>query len=109
MIAGLEATIAAGVAAQRPGAVADAAVTTADAEEQVEFLRKQIARSYSSLAELYMTDLCFEENAETECEAAVVGSLQYDPGSLDGRCALASLRLSQQRPTEALTPIAEVS
>lgn len=64
-------------------------------------IKKQIARSYSSIGELYMTDLCFEPDAESQCEAAIQQSLVACPDNLDALQAYASFRLSQSRPADA--------
>lgn len=69
--------------------------------------RKQISRAYSSISELYLTDLCLEENAESKCEEAVEKSLEIDVDNLDGMLTKASLRLSQCRPNDAAT-VAEI-
>ena len=60
-----------------------------------------LSQAYTSMAELYMTDLCYEENAEDHCANYVALALERDPTSLDGNQALASLRLSQKRNQEA--------
>lgn len=63
--------------------------------------RKLIAKAYCSIAELYMTDLCYEEDAEQLCEKSIMQALDTDPDSLDAHQTLASLRLSQGRPVDA--------
>ena len=63
--------------------------------------RKQIAKAFCSIAELYMTDLCYEDDAERQCESAILHAFEIDGESLDGNLALASLRLSQNRAEEA--------
>ena len=55
-----------------------------------------------------MTDLCFESDAETQCEAAIQQSLVVSPDNLDALQAYASFRLSQSRPTEACELIESV-
>lgn len=62
---------------------------------------KQISKAYSSIAELYLTDLCYEDNAEKECENNLLLSLKYDNNSLDGLQTMASFRLSQKNGQEA--------
>lgn len=52
-------------------------------------------------AELYLTDLCFSDNAEAECERAVNRALQHNPKSVEAHQLQGSLRLSQCRPEEA--------
>lgn len=61
-----------------------------------------IAKAYVSISELYMTDLCYEDDAEQQCQAAIQQSLQIKPDCLDAKQALASLRLSQTRMADAV-------
>mmetsp|Transcript_7302 Transcript_7302/g.10334 ORF Transcript_7302/g.10334 Transcript_7302/m.10334 type:complete len:442 (+) Transcript_7302:44-1369(+) len=75
--------------------------------------RKQLCGAFCNLAELYMTDLCFEENAEMECESYIQSALKIsDPTDgqplVDALQALASLRLSQNRGLEAVDHILAV-
>lgn len=63
--------------------------------------RKQIARAYCSIAELYLTDLCYDDGAEASCEAAVQEALRQDSTNLEIYQTLASLRISQCRGQEA--------
>jgi cytochrome c-type biogenesis protein CcmH/NrfG len=44
----------------------------------------------------------FEENAESECERLLQEALKVDPMNPDPLQTLASVRLSQQNPKEAL-------
>lgn len=64
-------------------------------------VRKEIAKAYCSIADIYMTDLCMEVDAEKECEAAVKAASEHDSESLDLGLCLASLRLSQCRAEDA--------
>lgn len=67
---------------------------------------KQLCGAYCSVADLFMTDLCFEDNAEKQCEECIRQSTQYDDGvSPDALQAFANLRLSQSRPDEAVPNI----
>ena len=47
------------------------------------------------------TDASFEPNAEKTCEDLLNSALQTDPGNAEALQALASVRLSQERPEEA--------
>ena len=72
--------------------------------------RKQLAAACCSAAELYLTDLCYEDNAEEECETLVQRALGINgspdqPKSLDALQTAASLRLSQCRGMEAVVYI----
>lgn len=64
-------------------------------------LRKQITRAHVAIAELYLTDLCFEEGAEQLCSDAVSKALEIETDCLDALQCLASLRLSQGRAPDA--------
>ncbi len=79
--------------------------------------RKQMCGAYCSVAELYLTDLCFEENAEKECEQSLNLALELDKllgqelkedganrivYTPDAVQAMANLRLCQNRPMEAI-------
>lgn len=75
--------------------------------------RKQLCGAYSSLVELYLTDLCYGENAEVECESNLQSALKItDPVDgqpfVDALQSLTSLRLSQNRGREAARYILRV-
>jgi hypothetical protein len=71
--------------------------------------RSQLCGAYCSVAELYLTDLCFEPNAEHECESSLKAALELDEptSSPDAVQAMANLRLSQKRGVEAVSYILE--
>jgi tetratricopeptide (TPR) repeat protein len=54
-----------------------------------------------ALTEIYMTDLCDEEEAETNCESFMEQALQKDPLNPEIYSTFASVRLSQCRNEEA--------
>lgn len=61
-------------------------------------LHHQLVRAHCALAELYLTDLCFEENAEQACELHVQKAMQLcDPPLVDALQVMTSLRLSQKK------------
>lgn len=65
-------------------------------------LQQQLVRAHCTLAELYLTDLCFADNAEQECEAHVEKAMQLTETPLvDALQVKTSLRLSQQKEEEA--------
>ena len=57
--------------------------------------------SYCSIAELYLTDLCYDDNAEQLCEESILKSLEIIPNNLHASQIYASFRVSQQRTLEA--------
>lgn len=71
--------------------------------------RKAVLEAMSSMcsavAELYLTDLCFEEDAESNCEIMVNKALELNADSVEAHQMQASLRLSQSRPDEALVAL----
>lgn len=69
-------------------------------------LRREIISAYCGIAELYMTDLCFEPNAEESCETAIMNALVLDNANAEALQTLASLRISQCRKSEAAEIIA---
>lgn len=70
-------------------------------------LRKKLSGAFCTLVELYLTDLCYEEDAENECELYLEKALQIkdidgDP-VVDALQTMASFRLSQEsRRAEAI-------
>ena len=70
--------------------------------------RRQQSAAFCAIAELYLTDLCYEEDAEQQCEEAVQAAMDFiditdgEP-LVDSLQTMASLRLSQRRAKEAAT------
>lgn len=89
-------------------------VLESDAESYCEGLRydeqalaiKQVATAYASLADLYMTDLCDEPNAEQECENGLQSALAKDPENIDALQSLGNLRMIRNKDEEARVQLA---
>ncbi|KAK9723041.1 hypothetical protein K7432_002197 [Basidiobolus ranarum] len=64
-------------------------------------LARRISSALCSMAEIYLTDCCFEPNAESQCETFVSSAITVDPSNPEVYQTLASIRLSQQRNDEA--------
>ena len=64
-------------------------------------LSEQLSSALCAIAELYMTDLCFDERAEELCEQYVQEALKVMPYNPECYQTLASLRLSQMRMDDA--------
>ena len=64
-------------------------------------LKKQLAKAYCNVADLFLTDLAEDEGAEHACQEALLKAHNVDPTCLDVQQTLASLRLSQCKPAEA--------
>ncbi|KAF8588289.1 TPR-like protein [Ramaria rubella] len=54
-----------------------------------------------AMVEIWMSDLCFEEEAEATSDNLATLALQTDPTSCEALQTLASVRMSQKRPEEA--------
>ena len=48
-------------------------------------LKSQIAKAHCSIGELYLTDLCYDDDAEAKCEDAINKAIAADQNSLDGQ------------------------
>eukprot|EP01138_Halocafeteria_seosinensis_P013440 gb/GECG01013726.1/.p1 GENE.gb/GECG01013726.1/~~gb/GECG01013726.1/.p1 ORF type:complete len:358 (+),score=75.81 gb/GECG01013726.1/:1-1074(+) len=80
-----------------------------DAEKQRLALMRQLVSGYCTMAELFMTDLCFEDDAETSCEQLLQQALQYDEKNIEALSTLANFRLCQQKPDLAKQAIQEAT
>ena len=96
---------------QRGGELLTAHMATLDVsagEARLHSLRSALCRIHASMAELFLTDLCFEDGAEQNCEQLVGMAQAQDSTNLDGLQVAASLRLSQNRVADATSILAEV-
>lgn len=64
-------------------------------------MRRQLSQALASIAEIYMTDLCDEADAEEQCEKAASMAVEADKGCAEALVAMASLRLVRQRLEDA--------
>lgn len=76
-------------------------------EEVLEEKRSKVATSLCGVAEVYMTDLSWEEDAEARCDAAVTEALLFAPNNPEPFQTLASVRISQLRPEEAKSALTQ--
>ncbi|KAI8142052.1 hypothetical protein BJV82DRAFT_517295 [Fennellomyces sp. T-0311] len=72
-----------------------------DGTEEARDLSSKIANALCSMTEIYLTDCCFEPEAEQKCEEYLSQAQQADPESSEVYQLLASVRLSQQRNEDA--------
>ncbi|KAJ1733561.1 hypothetical protein LPJ61_001504 [Coemansia biformis] len=64
-------------------------------------LRRKMAEAYVAMTEVYLTDCCFDGDAEKRCEEYLERGAQADPGCPEVFQTMASVRLSQSRPDDA--------
>ncbi|KAI0109576.1 TPR domain-containing protein [Nemania sp. FL0031] len=70
-------------------------------EMLLEELRKKLAMTLCSVAEVYMTDLSWEEDAEQRCEALTTEATMVAPDFAETWQTLANVRISQSRFDDA--------
>ncbi len=85
-----------------------ATIGTTTEEAQYNLLAGQIVTGLVAAAELYLTDLCYEEDAEIQCESLLKEALQIDPQGVEALQSYASMRLSQHRKDEAVEALLKV-
>ncbi|TEB34724.1 TPR-like protein [Coprinellus micaceus] len=81
----------------------DRAMDGLTSDDELE-LKSNIVRALVGQVEIWMDpqyDLCFEPEAEKTCEDLLNLALQTDPSNSEALQALASVRMSQQRPDDA--------
>ncbi|ORY28805.1 hypothetical protein BCR39DRAFT_565306 [Naematelia encephala] len=66
-----------------------------------EELRQQAVDALVAMIEIWMSDLCMEEGAESQCETLISRALELDPTNPEVRLSLASIRMSQARSDDA--------
>lgn len=69
--------------------------------QALEEKKQKLSNALCGIAEVYMTDLSWEEDAEARCEAAVTEALLFTPDSPEPLQTLASIRISQLRGEDA--------
>ncbi|KAK4105982.1 hypothetical protein N658DRAFT_490590 [Parathielavia hyrcaniae] len=75
---------------------------TRDAQEAViAEKRERLAETLCAVAEVYMTDLSWEEDAEQRCEALITEATMLAPESAETWQTVANVRISQARTEEA--------
>ncbi|KAJ9095522.1 hypothetical protein QFC19_007503 [Naganishia cerealis] len=65
------------------------------------YLIKKMNQGIFAKIEIWMTDLCMEEEAETQCDQLINYSLSLDGENPEALSLLSSIRISQQRPEDA--------
>ncbi|ANB13814.1 hypothetical protein AWJ20_4761 [Sugiyamaella lignohabitans] len=68
---------------------------------QVKLLHKKINEALCGMIEVWMTDLCMEPEAESQCEKLIAEALLLDEEIPESWSMLGSIRISQQRNDDA--------
>ncbi|XP_070532658.1 uncharacterized protein [Ptychodera flava] len=77
----------------------------ANPEETTTVSDRDISRAYCSMAEIYLTDSCFEEDAEQHCKDCLDKAIEADTDNAEAHQLLASYLLSINNPEDAKTAI----
>ncbi|KAJ2687448.1 hypothetical protein IWW39_002920 [Coemansia spiralis] len=81
--------------------------TAESTKDQAASLKRKMAEAYVAMTEIYLTDCCFEEDAEKRCEELLQSGLLIDPDCPEVYQTMASVRLSQNRPDDARDCVAK--
>ncbi|KAI5855684.1 hypothetical protein BZA05DRAFT_389342 [Tricharina praecox] len=94
-------------ALQRLVALRDGGVVGGAAQKELveRGLERKLVSALCGLAEIYMSDLCMDADAEARCEAYVTQALLAVPDSAEALQTLASVRISQQRVQDAVAAL----
>ncbi|XWW93053.1 hypothetical protein V2A60_000981 [Cordyceps javanica] len=78
---------------------------TPEQEDAYKEKQKKLGGVLCAVAEVYMTDLSWEEDAEQRCEALITEAMMIAPGSSETWQTVANVRISQERNDEARTAL----
>ena len=81
--------------------LADMPARTAEQEAALEERKRKLAGTLCGVAEVYMTDLSWEADAEQRCEALVTEATLVAPALAETWQTVANVRISQQRMDDA--------
>ncbi|KAK4197501.1 hypothetical protein QBC40DRAFT_285459 [Triangularia verruculosa] len=76
-------------------------LTRDEQEAAINEKRRKLADTLCAVAEVYMTDLSWEEDAESRCEALITEATMLAPEQPDTWQTVANVRISQSRTEEA--------
>ncbi|EGC38879.1 hypothetical protein DICPUDRAFT_53050 [Dictyostelium purpureum] len=71
-------------------------------ESPIAIIKAQLCSALCSKAELYLTDQCFDDDAETQCETSLLKAIEYSPYSPEPYSLMASMKISQVKNTDAI-------
>ncbi|ODQ80126.1 hypothetical protein BABINDRAFT_161113 [Babjeviella inositovora NRRL Y-12698] len=88
-------------AASTDSFILDLLVSHHSIEAVTAYMVSKINHALLSCIEIWMTDLCMEDEAETECETLIQYALAFQPENPENWSTLGSIRISQQRNDDA--------
>ncbi|KAI1079443.1 TPR-like protein [Whalleya microplaca] len=91
---------------RRKSSAADGKQEEEEEEARLDELKKKLAMTLCSVAEVYMTDLSWEADAERRCETLVTEATLVAPDFAETWQTLANVRISQSRTADARAALA---
>ncbi|KAM9994784.1 hypothetical protein ACTFIY_000957 [Dictyostelium cf. discoideum] len=73
-----------------------------DEDDPIIQLKQQLCSALCSISELYLTDQCFDDDAEDQCESNLKRAIGYSPNSPEPYSLMASMKISQVKNQEAI-------
>ncbi|KAM9994045.1 hypothetical protein ACTFIZ_012013 [Dictyostelium cf. discoideum] len=73
-----------------------------DEDDPIIILKQQLCSALCSISELYLTDQCFDDDAEDQCETNLKRAIGYSPNSPEPYSLMASMKISQVKNQEAI-------
>ncbi|KAN0037947.1 hypothetical protein ACTA71_000119 [Dictyostelium dimigraforme] len=73
-----------------------------DEDDPIIQLKQQLCSALCSISELYLTDQCFDDDAEDQCESNLKRAITYSPNSPEPYSLMASMKISQVKNQEAI-------
>jgi len=70
-------------------------------EDEILVAVRHIGSAYASIADLYMTDLCDEPDAEERCHENLKEAFKNDKDNIEAHLSMANLRLVRNNDKEA--------
>ncbi|KAI8815659.1 uncharacterized protein EV422DRAFT_548602 [Fimicolochytrium jonesii] len=89
------------VALQKAGVDTMKATPAVSTSAATSLLLRKLSNALCSMAEIYMTDCCDFEEAESKCQSYAQRATEIDPQNPEAHQTLASVRMSQCRPDDA--------
>jgi hypothetical protein len=80
------------------------ALSSGDQDQQTS-LAEQLSSAYCSMAEIFMTDCCFEEGAEEECTRLIEQAVEWRGDNVEAHLLRAQCSLAKSDPESALAAI----
>lgn len=74
-------------------------------EAKIEDKKRKLAETLCAVAEVYMTDLSWDDDAETRCEALITEATMLAPELPDAWQTVANVRVSQSRRDDAVAAL----